>query len=251
MLERLSAPLCDAVLERRDSGTVLEDLAASNLMVLPLDRHGEWFRCHPLLRDALAHELRNHEPGLFETLHLRASAWWEQADDLDAAIRHAIQAGDRQRARDLIWQALPTVVAANQSSEVGRWIDLLGRPALVEDPALALAVAGFALADGNPGEVEWWIAVAEDGSGVADDDTKEGTREILHAFVANDGPHDMRERSARASRLIPPANPLHFLARAFELFATHLEGDRTDARVAVGRAPPNERGSDAAARSRR
>jgi LuxR family transcriptional regulator, maltose regulon positive regulatory protein len=231
VLERLRAPLCDAVLERDDSGAVLEVLAASNAMTFPLDRHGDWYRLHPLFRDVLAHELESHEPGLVAALHLRASAWSEQAGDVDAAVRHAIGADDRPRARELIWQALPTIVSENQSTQVSQWIELLGRPALVEDPALALAVAGFELADGNPGEVAWWIAVAEDDSaGVTDDDTKEGLREILHAFVANDGPHDMRERSARAGHLISPANPLHFLARAFELFAADMEGDRSEAR---------------------
>jgi LuxR family transcriptional regulator, maltose regulon positive regulatory protein len=98
MLERLSGSLCDAVLDRAGSARVLDDLAASNLMILPLDRRGEWYRYHHLLRDVLADELRLRNPEFEKTLNRRASLWFEDVGDHDAAIRHAFAAGDGARA---------------------------------------------------------------------------------------------------------------------------------------------------------
>jgi LuxR family maltose regulon positive regulatory protein len=42
VLERLSGPLCDDVLERSGSAALLDRLEAGNHLIIPLDRHGEW-----------------------------------------------------------------------------------------------------------------------------------------------------------------------------------------------------------------
>ena len=47
VLDRMSGSLCDAVLEASGSTAVLDSLAGSNLLLVPLDRRGEWYRYHP------------------------------------------------------------------------------------------------------------------------------------------------------------------------------------------------------------
>ena len=72
VLERLSGPLCDAVLGTTGSAAVLASLERSNLLVVPLDRQREWYRYHQLFRELLRGELersraragrRAHPPG--------------------------------------------------------------------------------------------------------------------------------------------------------------------------------------------
>ena len=58
VLERMSGPLCDAVLKQTGSGETLTELERSNLLLVPLDRRGEWYRYHHLFRDMLLAELR-------------------------------------------------------------------------------------------------------------------------------------------------------------------------------------------------
>ena len=57
LLERMSGPLCDAVLGRKHSAAELEALRSANLFLVPLDAHGEWYRYHHLFRDLLHREL--------------------------------------------------------------------------------------------------------------------------------------------------------------------------------------------------
>src|SRR5262249_51468685 len=64
VLERICGPLCEAVLEQPGSAAVLADLARSNLLLVPLDRQGEWYRYHHLFRDMLLAELARQQPGL-------------------------------------------------------------------------------------------------------------------------------------------------------------------------------------------
>jgi LuxR family transcriptional regulator, maltose regulon positive regulatory protein len=73
MLERMCGPLCDRVLELPGSGATLADLARSNLLLVPLDRRGQWYRYHHLFRDMLLAELERQEPGLIPVLRRRAA----------------------------------------------------------------------------------------------------------------------------------------------------------------------------------
>ena len=57
ILDRLTAPLCDAVAERDDSRKVILALGRANLFVVPLDQSREWYRYHHLFADLLRHRL--------------------------------------------------------------------------------------------------------------------------------------------------------------------------------------------------
>ena len=54
ILERLSGPLCDAVLEQQRSAAMLDALSRTNLFLVPLDDEGGWYRFHHALRPAAA-----------------------------------------------------------------------------------------------------------------------------------------------------------------------------------------------------
>ena len=62
ILDSLSGPLCDAVLESSGSGRMLADLARSNALLVSLDSEGESYRHHILLAEMLRAELRRLEP---------------------------------------------------------------------------------------------------------------------------------------------------------------------------------------------
>ena len=57
ILDRLSGPLCDVIVGRQGSGRVLDRVQRTNLLVIPLDRVGVWYRYHHLFRDMLHAEL--------------------------------------------------------------------------------------------------------------------------------------------------------------------------------------------------
>ena len=62
VLDRISAPLCDAILGRQDSAQEIAGLVQSNLFVQPLDRTREWYRYHHLFRETLAPSSRVATP---------------------------------------------------------------------------------------------------------------------------------------------------------------------------------------------
>ncbi len=114
ILDRLSAPLCDAVrfgdttpTDKNDSQIILESLEAANLFIVPLDNERRWYRYHHLFAGLLTYRLSRSFPDRIPGLHRRASVWYEKEGHTDDAFRHAQAAGDTERAADIVeehWQ---------------------------------------------------------------------------------------------------------------------------------------------------
>ena len=102
ILERLSGPLCDAVLDQEGSAAMLDALSRTNLFLVPLDDEGGWYRFHHLFAQLLRVELERREPGTAAALHRRAYAWHRDHGTTDEAIQHAIAAGAYAEAAELI-----------------------------------------------------------------------------------------------------------------------------------------------------
>src|SRR5512146_1709397 len=63
LLDRLCAPLCNAVTEREDGKEMLDVLERSNLFLIPLDDKRQWYRYHYLFADVLQTHLMEALPG--------------------------------------------------------------------------------------------------------------------------------------------------------------------------------------------
>jgi LuxR family maltose regulon positive regulatory protein len=163
LLERLSGPLCDAVLETQGSAELLGELEASNLFVVPLDDRRQWYRNHQLFADLLRLQLGAREPALVPVLHRRAAAWHQAAGNVDEAIGHASAAGDLAEAGALIARHWAAHWLGGQRATVARWLDGLAEEAILADPPVALITAwsrGFQGASKQ--DTERWLAAAED-----------------------------------------------------------------------------------------
>ena len=164
VLDRLSAPLCDAVLERSDSAPRLAAVERSNLFLVPLDATGSEYRYHHLFAAMLRRELAATDPDSVSGLHARASIWYEEAGDLERAIEHAIASRDVTRSSTLVMVAAVPMLSVGRMGTLNRWFDLLSWPEALADRQLA-AMRALSAGLGGLGreEVERWLAVAEGG----------------------------------------------------------------------------------------
>ena len=83
ILRRMTGPLCDAVTGRNDGRETLLRLERNNLFIQPLDDEGSWYRYHQLFADVLSVQLDNIHLEKKDTLHSRASRWFEKEGFLD------------------------------------------------------------------------------------------------------------------------------------------------------------------------
>jgi LuxR family maltose regulon positive regulatory protein len=137
ILDRMNASVCAFLMygETTEAGVratqeLLEELESSNLFVLPLDDHREWYRYHQLFADAMRHRLRHRRPDLVSGLHERASDWFENRELVHEAIGHAVQAGAFELAARLIERVAPKLHASAARLTVEGWLAALSPEAV-------------------------------------------------------------------------------------------------------------------------
>ena len=161
VLERLSVPLCDAVLQTSDSATVLEQIERANLFLVPLDSSRRAYRYHHLFGDLLRSELARTEPDLVPELHQRAARWFRDEGLLDNAIRHLVAGCDFEGAAEFIAAKWGAEFNRGRLATVSSWLDLLPERMVTEDARLCLARAWLALDLRRLAAAGMWIARAE------------------------------------------------------------------------------------------
>jgi LuxR family transcriptional regulator, maltose regulon positive regulatory protein len=139
ILDRFTAPLCDAVRGRDDSAGILKALEQSSQLLVALDTRREWYRYHPLLADVLRREAAAHTTPERSAAHARASAWYRDRGLIVDAARHAHAAGDAIAAVDLLRRFWPLFFEQGEFATVAGWIEALPRGALADDWSLCLA----------------------------------------------------------------------------------------------------------------
>jgi LuxR family maltose regulon positive regulatory protein len=164
VLEKMSGSLCDEVLEMEGSGKLLRELGHSNLLVVPLDDSGGWYRYHHLFADFLRQELDNTHPKLVPVLHGRASAWFEREGQIEKAIAHATAAGEYERAGQLIARHWFGYVVTGQTAILRRWLDALPEDVVRRSASLTLVEAWICALHGQREETERFLALAEGNS---------------------------------------------------------------------------------------
>jgi LuxR family transcriptional regulator, maltose regulon positive regulatory protein len=209
VLEHLTAPLCDAVLDRTGSGRVLASLDRMHLLLAPLDRQGETYRCHPLFRDLLGRELAENEPELGPVLHRRAADWFEADGDAESALRHAEGDSDRM-ARIVTAIALPAYYRG-RIADVEGWLDTFDDEARLERyPAVAVIGGWIHALRGRPAAAERWLAAAERGNALEPaldaDASVAPAISLLRAALCRDGVEQMCADIESALEGLPPSS---------------------------------------------
>ena len=162
VLERMSGPLCEAVLSMPGAAATLADLAGSNMLLVPLDRRGEWYRYHHLFRDMLLAQLHRHEPALMPVLRRRAARWCLHNDLPDEALEYSMAAGDVRTAARLVERLGVPTHRRGQFTTIQRWFRWLeDRGGIEGHPMAAVLAALFFALTGRPAEAERWADVVD------------------------------------------------------------------------------------------
>jgi LuxR family maltose regulon positive regulatory protein len=231
VLERMCGPLCDATLERPESAAALAALARSNLLLVPLDRSGEWYRYHRLFRDMLLAELRRREPDLIPVLHRRAAQWYEHHGGPSEALEHRMRAGDTDAAAGLAGVLAFPAYQHGRVATVERWFGWLeDRGAMQTRPSVAVLAAMLAAMTGKAAEAERWARIAELGTTAASlpdgSPTTEPWLALLRAMLCRDGPDQMRADAELAVRTMAAGSFFQAAATLYLAYAHLMAGDR-------------------------
>ena len=240
-LERLTGPLCDAVLGRADSSAVLAAMARDNRFLLPLDDRGLWYRPHRLLRELMRADLARDEPDDIPGLATNASIWFDDHGSPAEAIACARLAGDDTRLARLL--VMHTQIAFNTGSlaTVQRWFDecedaplMRHHPEVAVTGAIYFAVAGDARRSGQ------WMhrasATKLSGSMPDGSDSIDAWLALGRSITAQDGAAAMLADATEAVDRIPPLSQWRTTALGALGISHYLMGHDAAADVALAEA---------------
>jgi LuxR family maltose regulon positive regulatory protein len=210
VLERMCGPLCEAVLDQAGSASVLAELARSNLLLVPLDGRGQWYRYHHLFRDILLAELERQESGLIPVLRRRAAGWCLRNGLPEEALEYCMAAGDVETAARLVGQLWKPVYGQARVATLQRWFGWLQDRGGIEGYPLTAAYAALLAAlMGRPAEAERWAEVVDrwqDQDAAAPGDAyTEASAAMLRAILCRLGVEQMLADADEAARMFAMA----------------------------------------------
>ena len=186
VLDRLSAPLCDAVTTGEGSQALLEAAERAGLFLIPLDELRGWWRYHHLFADLLRARLREEQPGRVLQLHRNAAAWYSEHGLADDAIGHAVAAGEMLWAARIIEQHYDMVYnIRGEAATIHRWLSVLPAEVIGSRPRLLLAQAHMAATSGHLEVVEQLLDAVECAPPDWADEPFEPTAGVAASFLTN------------------------------------------------------------------
>ncbi|MCP4313187.1 MAG: hypothetical protein GY790_18160 [Bacteroidetes bacterium] len=138
ILEQISAPLCNSVLNRTDSQEVLEELEKNGMFVIPLDTDRHWYRYHHLFADLLKQRLLLNDKTLVEDLHEKASKWFVDNEMYDLAIEHTLVIKDYVKSIQLLEEVIENMWKNGLHSAILNYGNLIPDEVIKNHPEFCL-----------------------------------------------------------------------------------------------------------------
>ncbi len=219
ILERMCAPLCDALLgENTWSQAILEQLDRANLFTIALDDQNRWYRYHHLFKDFLFRYLAKTRLADVTGLHRAASAWLAANDLLHEAAQHAFQTQDWNFAAAFVEQNSFTMIIHSEISTIYEWCSAFPEEVMQTHPMLCIFEAlslAYSFRRRNKPKVEARLEQAEA--------SLIGMNDPVAATEMNDFAAVVRTFMAMAPDLT--ADPYEQLVNSQRRLAEYPEGD--------------------------
>ena len=141
ILDRMNASLCSAVAGILDATSMLQTLERDQLLLVPLDEHGNWYRYHHLLREFLLDRLRAERPDQVAVIYRRAHRWYSVRELWREAVQYAIAAEDYSLALEYIENCAMTLVGKGDLLTLLSWEQQLSKELMCSQLEVKLALA--------------------------------------------------------------------------------------------------------------
>ena len=149
ILEQMSAPLCNDVLNRNDSQLILETLEKNNMFVIPLDDERHWYRYHHLFADLLKQRLQQKDQMLIIDIHNKACDWFEQNNMVDLAIEHALEIKNYEKSIQLLGEIVESMWENGLHAAILKYGDLIPDELIKNNPEFCLYYAWILISAGK------------------------------------------------------------------------------------------------------
>ena len=151
ILQRLSKPLCEAVIEdwifdippisNLQSFDLAQDkspISPTQFFLTPLDPAQTWFRYHPLFSDFLHAKLTRQHPNQLTELHHRSAVWYWENDLPADAMYHALTGEDYSLVVRIFFACIGDFMQRGEILTVSGWLDAMPAELINRYPGLVM-----------------------------------------------------------------------------------------------------------------
>lgn len=149
ILEQFSAPLCDAVLDKDNSQSIIEELEKNNIFIFPLDEIRQWYRYHHLFADLLKQRLLMVDNSPKTEIHNKACTWFEQNEMFEYAIEHALKINNYQKSIHILTKIVESMWENGRHSAILKYGDLLPDTLISDNPIYCLYYCWILISNGE------------------------------------------------------------------------------------------------------
>ncbi len=219
ILERMCAPLCDAVLgTASQSESILRQLEQTNLFVVALDDQQNWYRYHHLFRDFLQTRLNKTRPEAASALHRTACEWLAAHAYLREAAQHAFLVGDWEYAAAFAEQHGFTLIIHSDIATIYEWSAVIPEAVMQKHPLLCLQqclALAYGLRRQNRARIEARLQQVD---------------QVILTLEGRPAPRELTDLAAVVRTFLafdpdPAANPREVLTRAQGMLSNYSKSD--------------------------
>jgi LuxR family transcriptional regulator, maltose regulon positive regulatory protein len=161
MLEQMSAPLCNAVLNRNDSRLILETLEKNNMFVIPLDTERTWYRYHHLFAELLKQRLHLKDKATIIELHNKAIEWFKNNAMPLFAIEHALETENFEKSILFLGEIVESMWKNGQHAAIMKYGDIIPDELIKKNADFSLYYSWILIITGQIQKAEPFLASAE------------------------------------------------------------------------------------------
>lgn len=161
ILEQISAPLCDTVLNIKNSQSILDSLDKNNMFIIPLDTERHCYRYHHLFADLLKQRLLLKDKSIAKRIHNKACDWFEQNKMYKFAIGHALEINNYEKSTRLLSEMVEDLWESGQHIAIMKYGDIMPDDVIKNNPQFCLYYAWTLIEAGQIEKVDPFLLSAE------------------------------------------------------------------------------------------
>lgn len=138
ILDELNADLCNAVVCKKSSQQILEEISNMNLFIDKLDYDGKSFRYHRLFKEFLMSKLDGINKEYVYEVSNRAAKWYEENGLINNAINQYINVGNYEEAIKLIEDKCIKKIFTNEYFYVMGWLKNIPQDIIIKNPRFCI-----------------------------------------------------------------------------------------------------------------
>lgn len=180
ILEQISVPLCNAVLNRNDSQTVIEGLEKNNMFIIPLDAERKWYRYHHLFAELLRQRFHQRDKAAVRALHNKAGEWFKHNSMPLLAIEHATEAADFEKSTAILGTIIAYMWENGQHAAILKYGDQLPDELIKKNTEICLYYSWVLITAGKAHKAEPFLLSAEKITSTIIHDITASEEEVKH-----------------------------------------------------------------------